>query len=92
MATKGVETRRGFLSGLLLMAGGGAAAAFSGLGCAAPSRIGDGEVLPAAGVTEAVALSPGNYYGNMLPDHVAAVRMRPLPESVPDLSTSKGYE
>jgi hypothetical protein len=93
MATEGIETRRGFLSGLLVIAGGGAAVALSGIGCAAPtSKTAEGDALPPAGATEVVALSPGNYYGNVMPDHIAAVRLRASADRAPDFSTSKAYE
>jgi hypothetical protein len=76
------ETRRGFLSGLIVVAGGVASAALAG--CSAPAT--RDEALPAAGATETVRAT--STYGNVMPDHVAAVRLRST-EYVPDWSTSK---
>jgi hypothetical protein len=65
------ETRRGFLGGLLVVAGGIAAAALAG--CASPEQHGEKSVGP-AGATEILQASPDNPYANVMPDHVAAVR------------------
>jgi hypothetical protein len=93
MATKALETRRGFLNALLTVAGGATAAAFAGIGCSAPaSTISDRRPLPAAGATEVLPLSAGNRYANVMPDRIAAVRLRHDPALAADWSTSKAYE
>ncbi len=80
------------MGGLLVAVGGLTAAALSTVGCAAQAPSSDREPLPAAGATELVPLSAGNYYANVMPDHVAAVRLRAVVASAPDVSTSKSYE
>jgi hypothetical protein len=86
-----MESRRGFLGGLFVALGGVAAVALSTVGCSQKAE-GEHDGLPPDGATEIVPLSAGNYYANVMPDHVAAVRMRAVVATVSDSSTSKRYE
>jgi hypothetical protein len=81
------ETRRGFLGGVL---GVGAVAAAALVACASPEK--GSTSLGPDGVTEILPAPVGNPYGNVMPDHVAAVRQIPSSAIVGDLSTSKRFE
>jgi hypothetical protein len=82
------DTRRGFLNGLLIVAGGAAAAALSACSAPADARTRTEAPVPAAGATEVLETPPGVTYDNVMPNHVATVRLRAT-TYVPDWSTSK---
>jgi hypothetical protein len=91
MATK--ETRRGFLRGMVTVVGGVAAGTLSGLGCSAPGSSPTAtESIGPAGATEVLSLSRGLRFSNVMPDHVAAVRVAPTAIRTPASFTSKGFE
>jgi hypothetical protein len=75
MELRMLATRRGLLGGLL----GAGAAAVASVGCAAP--VGGGDPLPApgplppSGATQVMPLLAGVRSMNVMPDHVAPVRL-----------------
>jgi hypothetical protein len=84
------DSRRDFLGGILAAIGGIAAAAVTTIGCAAPTH--DPDRLSGDGPTELVPAGPGNYYANVMPDHVAAVRQGDALAWASNASGGKGLE
>jgi hypothetical protein len=82
------ESRRDFLGNLLAAIGGVAAAAVTTIGCATPAP--EPGPRSADGVSEVVPVAPGNYYANVMPDHVPAVRAGAGGDAVASASDASG--
>jgi hypothetical protein len=88
------ESRRDFLGTFLATLGGVAAAAVATVGCAPATSTSTGP-RSVDGPTEVMPLTPGNYYANVMPDHVAAVRRSNEASTAvasSDVSSSKAFE